>query len=253
MTEGFSALTDKEKETLRLLLDGHDAKSIAAHFDLSVHTINERLREARRKLAVSSSRAAARLLREEERKHPELLGDKVLGDATETGGVEQHWPPAGQGSAFRRPGWVIGGLLMSITLGLTLIAASSLGGLAQAPSPQSASAAPNPVEANVIGAARNWLALVDNGDWQASWEATGHSFRKANSVERWADASKSAREPLGGVESRQLATVDFTPAPPSGNWVVKFRTDFANKANVAETVTLIKEDGTWKVIGCMID
>ena len=60
MSDGYDSLTDREKQTLRMILRGHDAKSIAQHFDLSVHTINERLRDARRKLSVSSSRAAAR-------------------------------------------------------------------------------------------------------------------------------------------------------------------------------------------------
>lgn len=58
------ALTEREKETLRLLAAGHDAKSAAVQLGLSVHTVNERLRAARRKLGVSSSRAAARRLLE---------------------------------------------------------------------------------------------------------------------------------------------------------------------------------------------
>ena len=46
--EGLWALTENEKQTLRLMVRGHDAKSIARSLDLSVHTINERLRDARR-------------------------------------------------------------------------------------------------------------------------------------------------------------------------------------------------------------
>ena len=60
--DGVRALTEKEKQTLRLIVRGHDAKSSARDLGLSVHTINERLRDARRKLAVSSSREAARML-----------------------------------------------------------------------------------------------------------------------------------------------------------------------------------------------
>ncbi len=61
MAEGYQALTEKEKAALRLLLGGHDAKSMASQLGLSVHTVNERLRDARRKLSVSSSKAAARI------------------------------------------------------------------------------------------------------------------------------------------------------------------------------------------------
>ena len=79
MGEGLQALSDREKETLRLLLGGHDAKSIARSLGLSVHTVNERLRDARRKLGVASSREAARRLREAERDTPNLLVDKQFG------------------------------------------------------------------------------------------------------------------------------------------------------------------------------
>ena len=44
MADGYDALTEKEKETLRLMARGHDAKSAASALSLSVHTINERLR-----------------------------------------------------------------------------------------------------------------------------------------------------------------------------------------------------------------
>jgi DNA-binding CsgD family transcriptional regulator len=39
-------LTEKERQTLRLMVRGHDAKSIARSLDLSIHTVNERLRDA---------------------------------------------------------------------------------------------------------------------------------------------------------------------------------------------------------------
>ena len=56
------ALTDKELEILRLLAGGHTVKSIAARLERSEASINERLREARRKTGVGSSRELARQL-----------------------------------------------------------------------------------------------------------------------------------------------------------------------------------------------
>jgi DNA-binding CsgD family transcriptional regulator len=79
MAEGYPALTEKEKETLRPIVRGPDAKSTARHLSLSVHTVNERLRDARRKLSVSSSREAARLLFHSEGGDPEFLTDRTLG------------------------------------------------------------------------------------------------------------------------------------------------------------------------------
>ncbi|SEH18691.1 regulatory protein, luxR family [Sphingopyxis sp. YR583] len=60
---GLSArLTDREVEILRLLAAGHTVKTIAARLDRSETSINERLRTARRKTGVGSSRELARLL-----------------------------------------------------------------------------------------------------------------------------------------------------------------------------------------------
>lgn len=89
MHHGVQALSEREAEVLRLLLAGHDAKSVARSLDLSVHTVNDRLRDARRKLGVSSSREAARLLAEVERPRPfapyqlapNLFGSKKIGVA----------------------------------------------------------------------------------------------------------------------------------------------------------------------------
>ena len=66
MAIDFGTLTDREKAVLRLLAKGFDAKSAARELGLSVHTVNERLRSIRRKLQVTSSREAARLLLERE-------------------------------------------------------------------------------------------------------------------------------------------------------------------------------------------
>lgn len=58
----LAALNDNELEILHLLANGHTAKSIAASLGRSEAAINERLREARRKTGVGSSRELARLL-----------------------------------------------------------------------------------------------------------------------------------------------------------------------------------------------
>jgi DNA-binding CsgD family transcriptional regulator len=79
MHEGLHSLSGREIEVLRLLLAGHDAKSVACELGLSVHTVNDRLRDARRKLGVSSSREAARLLAEAEQQSPNFLGGKKFG------------------------------------------------------------------------------------------------------------------------------------------------------------------------------
>jgi DNA-binding CsgD family transcriptional regulator len=73
----IESLPEREREVLRFLLRGYDAKSIARALGLSVNVVNERLRDARRRLGVSSSREAARRLAALE--GADFLGDKEFG------------------------------------------------------------------------------------------------------------------------------------------------------------------------------
>jgi hypothetical protein len=57
---------------LLLLAQGHTAKSIANELDMTAAAVNERLREARRKTGVGSSRELARLLNAQENRHEQI-------------------------------------------------------------------------------------------------------------------------------------------------------------------------------------
>ena len=244
MGEGCDALTEKEKETLRLMVRGHDAKSMANTLSLSVHTINERLRAARRKLDVTSSREAARLLFESEAGHHQKSVDESLGDAAES--QVTHNPPVVK--RVSRKALLIGAIVMSLIAAALLL--STPLAIDQAGSADTAITAR---DAELEAAARRWLELGDAGDWQAGFDAAGQAFREANTVEGWAEASRQVRVPLGAVVSRNLATVRFMNAPPQGFQEVTFHTKFANRADAVETVTLVEEAGTWKVVGVLIE
>ncbi len=252
---GVSALTEREKQTLRLIVRGHDAKSVARSLGLSVHTINERLRDARRKLSVSSSREAARLLMDAEASgsatlHPYSAADTEIGDDLAPPLDDPDTAPIdGVGPAVRRPRIIIGVLVMTFVLGLLAIAL--LPDVAVTP-PRSQIAASEGVDAEVVAAARNWLVLVDSSNWDESYRATGSAFRKLNTAQVWATVSQKVRVPLGALVSRTFLSQENLPAPPSGYEVVKFRTSFANKADVVETVSLDREGGTWRVVGITI-
>jgi DNA-binding CsgD family transcriptional regulator len=252
----FWALTEKEKQTLRLMVRGHDAKSIARNLGLSVHTINERLRDARRKMAVPSSREAARQLLEAEggavaSPNPEFSGDKRIGeDAASPRSDQGKAPVYGVGQADRRPWIIIGVLLMTLAL-IGLFALAALPQAAPAP-PTASTASEAAAHSEMSDAALQSLALLDQGRWDESYRATGTSFRKLNTVQAWAAASEKVRVPLGAMISRRFVSQENLPAPPNGYEVVKFRTHFANKADALETVTLDREDGHWRIVGVTI-
>jgi DNA-binding CsgD family transcriptional regulator len=255
MKEVSWALTEKEKQTLRLIVRGHDAKSTARSLGLSVHTINERLRDARRKMRVSSSREAARLLLESEGgamgpPYPDLLGDTFIGEDPTSARVDQGAAPIdGVGRAFRRP-WIITGVLL-MTLALALLALTAQPQAASAPQPPT-TAIRTAQDSQVVDTARQWLALLDQSNWDESYRRTSRSFRALNTSRAWAAASESARRPLGAMISRTFVSHENLPAPPHGYEVVKFRTRFANNDEAVETVTLDREDGAWHVVGVTI-
>lgn len=257
MSAGFQALTEKEKQTLRLIVRGHDAKSIARHLDLSVHTINERLRDARRKLEVSSSREAARLLLDTEGDGPQNLADKQIGEAAPSADVAQGAAPGtGQGRTQRLTGLITGVVIMSFILGvlaLSLISDGTPPSAASNVSSGETTASLADRESDVVRSAREWLALGDQGRWKDGWLGTTTSFRKSNTVEKWAEVSEKVRVPLGAVVSRTALSQESVPAPPAGVEVVKFRTSFTNKADVIETVSLAREGSDWKVVGIYLD
>lgn len=254
MAQDIHALTEKEKQTLRLLLTGHDAKSMARQLGLSVHTVNERLRDARRKLSVSSSKEAARMLRDAEGPDPESLGDKPIGDAPAARPGQQGDEPGASYFAKPRNAWAIGGLAM-LSFAVAVLALSGAPEVAQdrAP-PTEAAARSSPVaESAASQAARQWLALVDAGDWPGSWAATAQSFRTQNTVEVWQSVSETARVPLGRVVSRRFTGEESIPAPPAGYQLVRFQTSFANKPGATETLSLAREGESWRVAGYYIE
>lgn len=253
--EGW-ALTEKEKQTLRLIARGHDAKSTARSLGLSVHTINERLRDARRKMEVSSSREAARRLLEAESMGsasatPELSGDMQFGEDARRARMDQDWAPFGGVRRAHRRSLIISGVLfMMLALGLSALIFSAQVASPPIATPDAARATPSSEVANT---ARQWLTLLDQGRWDESYQQTSARFREMNTAQVWASASEQARTPLGAMISRTFLSQENLPAPPDGYEVVKFQTRFANKAAAVETVTLRRENGSWRVAGVMID
>lgn len=273
MTHDLEALTEKEKEAPRLLLVGHDAKSMARALDLSVHTINDRLRHARRKLAVPSSKVAARLLHDWEGEEgvpvspaglppadprradaantastaPQSLGHKTFGDAQPPVAGPDGTRKAGDASVMHPALWIAGGLAM-ISVAIALFALSAP---ADSPPTTPSTEATQPAAASAI--VRDWLQLVDAGNWEASYEATADSFRSVNTLELWSSVSEDVRVPLGAVTSREAVSEELIPGGPRGLSLVRFRTSFANRADVTETLSLSPEGGTCKVSGYIIE
>jgi len=106
-------------------------------------------------------------------------------------------------------------------------------------------------------AAESWVALVDQGQYAASWQNAAASFRAAVPQEKWEQAVGAARGPFGGLKSRSLKSNTATrtlPGAPDGDYVViLFNTTFEKKAAATETITVAHDpDGQWRVIGYFV-
>lgn len=247
----IDVLTEKEKETLRLIVRGHDAKSAANELDLSVHTINERLRSARRKLDVTSSREAARILLESEavgcEATPERLVYEAFGDAGQPPSRDD--PPI---DAFRSNGALMTGGIAMIVVSALALALSFAGSAADPHVGQPATAETAAQLGEFESAARDWLEMADEADWRGTYEAASSTFRGGVSLEGW-EAAAQARTAFGDVARRAPEQVNVVESSGKDYQVVMFRTEFANGASAIERVTLEYEGGRFRVSGYWID
>ena len=118
-------------------------------------------------------------------------------------------------------------------------------------------AAQDPRASEAQAAALAWLALADANDAAATWQRRARRFREAITQDAWAASLKSARARFGAAGQRaRLSVQQPTPdrdTPPGEFLVVVFRTEFAQKPQGVETLTMEHEsDGKWRVVGYLI-
>src|SRR3546814_20946287 len=136
-----------------------------------------------------------------------------------------------------------------MSFSLALLAFVSMSGSADTPV---ATPSTVPAESPAVAAARDWLALVDKSDWNASWEATGQSFKALNTAATWSRVAQLVQGPPGAVTALVLLREEMVHAPPYGYQLVKFRNDYQNKAGADEQLSLAREGGSWGVVGVRV-
>jgi Protein of unknown function (DUF4019) len=101
--------------------------------------------------------------------------------------------------------------------------------------------------------AEQWLALIDQGKYAETWPVTSRFFQTNMPQDKWVQVLTSANQTLGKAVDRKLSgregRSNIQGAPEGQYILVGYATDFERKPGLLETVTLISEDGTWKVVG----
>lgn len=104
--------------------------------------------------------------------------------------------------------------------------------------------------------AERWLAVVDAGDYEKSWDMASVLFQKAVPKETWVSQIESLKTPLGKPSKREAISqtrYQELPNAPKGDYVVVvFRSMYSNLKLMNETVVPMMEEGEWKVSGYYI-
>ncbi len=106
-----------------------------------------------------------------------------------------------------------------------------------------------------IEVAEGWLALLDDGQYDSSWETAATVIQQAMPKDEWGPTIRQARGPFEPFGERELVQSQFLttlPNMPEGEYVVlAYATDTA-QGKVLETVVPMLEDGEWRVAGYFV-
>ncbi len=142
----------------------------------------------------------------------------------------------------------LGGLLFSPAL-----AAQQAGAPAQAQKSAPAADAHAAEERAAQKEALGFLQYLDQGRYADSYAYTSAIIRAKMNAAQFAQELKKDRGSAGAKQTRKLLDASYTTSlqgAPAGRYVVlQYNTDFANKKDAVETLTMSYENGYWRVAG----
>lgn len=101
--------------------------------------------------------------------------------------------------------------------------------------------------------------MVDRGEFRQSYDSAAATFKSQITESKWVQAAQAARGRSPVPLARQLTDAQRTrnlPNVPAGCYVILTFTSQAPvqpvTAEVTETVTLVKDGGTWRVTGYFV-
>jgi len=114
------------------------------------------------------------------------------------------------------------------------------------------------IDASTI-AATHFLELVDRGQYEQSWQAAATYLKNDIPLEEWKQRLSTVRTAAGKVLERKQKEYIYSKEAkkdiPEGEYMVYiFTSQFENKDNLSETVTvMLEQDNTWRVAGYFIE
>lgn len=104
-----------------------------------------------------------------------------------------------------------------------------------------------------VAAAHGWLAQIDAGKYEDSYNEGCLAFHNKVTQGQWTTVLKSLRPPLGTVVSRKVVKTEYKPDGLEGLtgecMVITYNTAFSKVPVDLEIVVLKREDGQWRGAG----
>jgi D-alanyl-D-alanine carboxypeptidase len=101
---------------------------------------------------------------------------------------------------------------------------------------------------NLKQLATSWLNLIDAERYAESWKQLGSKLKAKYNESTWKSALHPLLSQAGKIKKRTFRSVSYTDSQGE-TVIVEFESSFANQATGREMVTLIQEEGQWKIVG----
>lgn len=209
----IAALSDRDLEILGMLTAGHTVKSIAVRLGRSEASINERLRDARRKSGIGSSRELARLVDAHSgvahNETTQKIWDEKIDLSTPDAATDDAVPSANTGRFGSKGTIIMYATMLGAAAGLFIMNADAVD---QAASEQTLHAAPSR-QAPLAG---SWSLDVARIPESERPRRVTIMFR-VSAEHRWTTRVEIVGPDGSSREAESTAALDGVPVPVSGN------------------------------------
>ena len=101
---------------------------------------------------------------------------------------------------------------------------------------------------NLRQLATGWLNLIDTERYAESWKQLGSKLKAKYNESTWKTALHPLLSQTGKIKKRTFRSVNYSDSQ-SESVVVEFESSFTNLTTGREAVTMVQEEGQWRIVG----
>lgn len=105
-------------------------------------------------------------------------------------------------------------------------------------------------------AAQSWLEMIDDDDYDESWDEASALLQKQIEREKWIQEGRELRKTVKTLSGRTRTMVQYRDsiqhAPSDGPFVILKYRSTSEEGRFEELLLTVREDDTWKVAGYQV-